>query len=50
MSFISADLATTHPSLLDKTTTGLFFKSGRKSRSHETKKLLQSSRAMSFIC
>lgn len=43
MSFISFERAITHPSLLDKTTTGLFSKSGLKSRSQETKKLLQSS-------
>jgi len=40
LSFISLLRATTHPSLLDSTTTGTRRKSGRNSRSQETKKLL----------
>lgn len=49
MSFISCDLATTHPSLLESTTTGFPIKSGLKSLSQETKKLLQSMSPMYFI-
>jgi hypothetical protein len=43
----SFDRATIQPSLFDNTTTGLPIKSGRKSRSHEAKKLLQSTSAQS---
>ena len=42
MSFTSRERATTHPSFDDRSSTGLLSKSGRKSRSQETKKLLQS--------
>ena len=49
MSFISFERATTHPSLLESTTTGRPFKSGLNSLSQETKKLLQSSKAMCVI-
>ena len=42
IAFASLLRATTQPSLLLKTTTGFPFKSGRNTRSHETKKLLQS--------
>ena len=38
----------TTPSLLESTTTGTPSRSGRKSRSHDTKKLLQSQMARSF--
>ena len=37
--------AMAQPSLLESTMTGLFCKSGRKTRSQEAKKLLQSARA-----
>ena len=37
--------ATAQPSLLDSTMTGFPYRSGRKTRSHEAKKLLQSARA-----
>ena len=38
-------LATAQPSLLESTMTGFPFSSGRKTLSHEAKKLLQSARA-----
>ena len=41
----SLERDTTHPSLPESTTTGRPSKSGRKTRSHETKKLLQSAKA-----
>ena len=40
--FTSSDRAIMHPSLFDKTATGFVSRSGRKMRSQETKKLLQS--------
>ena len=43
--FASFERATAQPSLLDSTMTGFPFKSGRKTLSHEAKKLLQSARA-----
>ena len=41
----SLERAMAHPSLRESTMTGRPSKSGRKTRSHETKKLLQSARA-----
>lgn len=38
----SFERETMHPSLFERTTTGLVLRSGLKTRSHETKKLLQS--------
>jgi hypothetical protein len=46
LSFLaSLERATTHPSLFDKITTGLFTNFGLKILSQDTKKLLQSSKA-----
>ena len=45
MALASLDLATTHPSLLDSTTTGRPSSWGWKTLSQDTKKLLQSTRA-----
>ena len=45
MALLSLLRATTQPSLLERTTTGFPSSSGWKALSHETKKLLQSTRA-----
>ena len=45
----SFDRATTQPSLLDSTTTGRPSSCGWKALSHETKKLLQSTRAYTAL-
>ena len=45
----SYERETTQPSLLERTTTGTFFKAGAKTRSQETKKLSQSNRKYILI-
>ena len=48
--FASLDSATMHPSLFERTMTGRPTSSGLRTRSHDTKKLLQSTRAYMAGC